>query len=144
MPVAPQTSPFSRLPAGVLGRAQITGPLAGFSGASVQDLAGLAVTVNVKPGRLVRVSGQCFVTRTVADGFTQVLINEGANVLQNVAYSNLLYSYVQQGAVLLQPSGGSHTYKLTIQFQTGTGTTGIDAGPQYPAFILVEDLGAYP
>lgn len=144
MPVASQSSPFSRLPLGVLGYAQVTGPLSGFTSAVPQDLAGLATTVKVKPGRLIRLSGFCFVTRTVADGFAQVLINEGANVLTNVAYSNLLYSYAQSGFVVLQPSAGTHTYKMTIQFQTGTGSCGIDAGPQYPAQLVVEDLGAYP
>jgi hypothetical protein len=48
---------------------------------------------------------------------------------------------VYQGSTVITPSAGAHTYKLTLQRNSGTGTVRIFADADVPAFILVEDLG---
>jgi hypothetical protein len=45
-------------------------------------------------------------------------------------------------SVILSPSAGSHTYKLTALRAAGTGNITMAANSLAPAFILVEDIGA--
>lgn len=107
------------------------------------DLTGAAATVTVGSSRRVQITGFLHTTRTVADGTTRMAIREGLTVLQtvdaqpNVASDTLLCF----GSYVLTPSAGSHTYKLSLERVTGTGTVGSTVTGTQVGFILVEDIG---
>jgi hypothetical protein len=104
------------------------------------DVTGLTVTVTVGANRRIRVTGDASL---VSNGSSaEGRIKEGVTILGRFgrlappATSDLAR---QSGSVVLTPSAGSHTYKLTV---LGT-TPGVEimCSAQEPAFILVEDLG---
>ncbi len=127
------------LPGGVLGYAQVTSNQASIS--TVTDLTGLSVTVDVPANRRVRVTGRGGISQQSADGTHRGRIQESTTVLQDWAWGDLVNGTRthQQGSVVLTPSSGSHTYKLTLD--TSAGTCTLVAAADRPAFILVEDLG---
>jgi hypothetical protein len=43
---------------------------------------------------------------------------------------------------VIQPSAGSHTYKLQAARAIGTGNVTLNASAVSPAFILAEDIGS--
>lgn len=123
---------------GWIGYNEVTASQTGITSAT--DLTGLSVTVTLPASRRIKVTGQATVTRTVADGQVLGRIQEGASALGVFAYHNALTEH-SGGEVILTPSSGSHTYKLTLERQTGTGTVGIAPAAGNAAFILVEDIG---
>lgn len=111
------------------------------------DITGLSVTVNVPAGRRIRIRAEVAMNRSVADGLTRVRIKEGSTVLQ---LRDTPAPYGSSGAnpvsmdYVTTPAAGVHTYKLSIERVTGTGTTATVADPTFPAFILVEDITGTP
>jgi hypothetical protein len=126
---------------GTLGYAQVTANQGGFSAET--DLTSLAVTVTVGSGRRIRISFCGLTERTVADGVNRFAIKEGATTLQLVDEVPTPASITKTatGSVILTPTAGSHTYKLTLQRVTGTGTVQLTANATFPFYILVEDIG---
>ncbi len=126
-------------PAGVLGYAEVTSGQSGIT--SVTDLTGLSVTVDVPAGRKVRVTGRGGVSQQTGAGVHRGRIQEGATVLQDWSWGDLPAGERTHamGSVVVAPSSGSHTYKLTLD--TSSGSTSLVAASDRPAFILVEDLG---
>lgn len=127
---------------GTLGYAQITSNITGIS--TETDLTGLSVTVTVGTGRRIRVSAFAPHARTVADGVTRLRIKESTTTLTMADGHVRAAGEGQiplQAAVILTPSAGSHTYKLSLARDSGTGTVGCTALSTNPAFILVEDIG---
>lgn len=127
---------------GQLGFGAQTATQSGITAAT--DLTGATTTVTVGTGRRVKISAYTETTRTVADGTTRIRILEGATTLQVIdeqpnVVSDLLST---TGMVILSPSAGAHTYKLSLERLTGTGTVGSTVGADLIAFILVEDIGA--
>lgn len=134
---------IDELPGGWIGYSIITTGQSSIT--SITDLTNLSVTVTVGANRLIRVTGVGSMVRSVADGITLGYIREGSTTLGRWgvfdATSANTNSPTQSGSVLLTPSQGSHTYKLSLEQLTGTGSSGIQAGATFPAYILVEDLG---
>lgn len=130
---------FSRLPGGWTGYAEVTAAQTGIT--TVTDLTSLSVTIGVGTGRRIRITGHAEVTRTVADGLTVGRIAEGATQLGCWCVSFEGSYDLAEGSVVIAPTAGTHTYKLTLERSSGTGTVGISAGTTDPAFILVEDIG---
>jgi hypothetical protein len=131
------------IPLGVLpnGYAQATAVQSGIT--TIADLTGLSVTVSVPTsGRRLRITGYARVTRTVADGYTTLYIREGSTNLNFALNLNILDGMLLAQAII-QPSSGSHTYKLSLERTTGAAGTTVGTNPQAtnPAFILVEDIG---
>lgn len=128
-------------PSGQLGYAEIT---TGQTTISTEvDISGLSVTVSVPIGRRIRISAQVGAQRTVVDGLNRLRIKEGATTLQlrDVPVRGALEgSIVHQADVVITPSAGSHTYKLSYERVTGSGTVNADASSTEPGFILVEDI----
>lgn len=127
-----------------LGYAQVTSGQSGIT--SVTDLTSLSVAVNVEAGRRLRITGhgQLGVTAsaatsavgTVREGSTELgrfgsVINETANAI----------SQMTEGSVVVTPSAGAHTYKLSLERGAGSGTASLVASATNPAFILVMDIG---
>lgn len=131
---------FREASKGTLGYAQVTASQAGITAAV--DLTGLSVTVTVGTSRRIRVTGSVYLTSTVLDDGMASRILEGANMLQEgQAPARPVYASIER-SVILTPTPGSHTYKMQALRASGAGSVTSGAGATYPAFILVEDIGA--
>lgn len=110
---------------------------------TVVDLTNLSVTVTVGTNRRIKISGECLSGSTTGTDTVRLQIQEGSTVLQlRDIITNVNSAELQHHAeVVLNPTAGSHTYKLTMQRAAGAGTVTMNAGATFPAFILVEDLG---
>lgn len=106
------------------------------------DLTGLTVTVTVPAGRRIKITTSIYINRTVADGVSVLRIKEGGTQLHQADYfvRNAAEAQTVERSVVITPSAGTHTYKLTLALGTGTGSTGLVAAATFPAYILVEDV----
>jgi hypothetical protein len=130
------------LPKGVLGYAEVTANQVTIS--TVTDLTGLSVTVSVASGHRIKITAGGDTSITDTAGVALAQIKESGTVLGRWARWEARSTNQQmssQRSVVLAPSVGSHTYKLTLERAAGTGTVGLVAGAGNPAFILVEDIG---
>lgn len=108
-----------------LGYAETTTATGGIT-TTVTDLTGLSVTVNVPSGATILIEG--FIAQiysSAAGDRGDLQIREGSTSLQ------FAYSRIDTGAngwggayvrLRLQPSAGSHTYKISLARGAGTGT----------------------
>lgn len=128
-------------PLGTLGYAQIVADQGGIT--TEVDLTGLSAAVTVGTSRRIRISFQCLIAHNVASDMSRVSIKEGATLL-TLAQSSLPDTNANFlcGSVVLTPSAGAHTYKLTAKRDSGSGITTVSADAAFPAYILVEDIGA--
>ena len=105
------------------------------------DLTGLTVTVTVPDGRRLRITSVTAMRNTVDGVRMDNNIKEGATVLQRgfmvSAATGLADTLKAQ--VVLSPTAGTHTYKVSAAV-AGAGTATMDAGSDYPAYIMVEDI----
>jgi len=139
---------MNQIPKGVLGYAQVTSGQSGIT--SMTDLTGLSVTVNISAGRIIRITGHGLLSvsnfRSVAAGW----IREGSSTLgrfgsvDNQALTANAFALGHGAVILSSPSPGQHTYKLSLEVTSGSGTASLQAFTTSPAYILVEDLGADP
>jgi len=107
------------------------------------DLTGLATTVTVPSGgRYVEVSVNVHIYSSVAGDTFTLSIKEGTTVLNALqgAFVKASTQQITVGSVILTPTAGAHTYKLSLTRTTGTGTASTYAAATYPAFILVKAL----
>ncbi len=107
------------------------------------DLTGLTTTILVGAGRRIKVSYHLVIARSVIDGYSTIRIKEGATVLSQVFITNDIAGVgeTRSGFILLTPTVGVHTYKLSLERANGTGTTSLGASLNYPTFLVVEDVG---
>jgi hypothetical protein len=107
------------------------------------DLTNLTTTVTVGAGRRVRVSFQVKVFRTTADGYANIRIKEGTTIFFAQAFHNgiALSGDSISGFVLLTPTAGVHTYKLSMLRVSGTGSLTLEADVNAPSFVMAEDIG---
>lgn len=125
---------------GILGYAQVTANQTGIS--AVTDLTGLSVMVDIATNRFVRITGHTVTVQRGSAGVLIARIYEDATQLQRFGQhgSSIDQSVLIEGSVVLDsPSAGSHTYKLRLS--TTAGTVDSQAAADFPAFILVEDIG---
>lgn len=125
---------------GTLGYAQAVATQSGIS--TVADLTSLSAAVTVGAGRRIRISCQTRVQSATAAGNIVLSIQEGATILADaviVPIPSATGQWTMMCTVILTPSTGAHTYKLTLQ--TSAGTVNSFASATEPAFILVEDIG---
>jgi hypothetical protein len=127
-------------PRGWLGYAQVTANQSTIS--TEVDLTSLAVTVTVGTSRRIRISGRVLVSSAGTADVASLNIKESTTQLSSGRTGGLqatpLGLYVD---VVLSPSAGSHTYKLTMAREVGANALTMTATSTVPAFILVEDLG---
>lgn len=122
-----------------LGYAEVLTNQTGIS--ALVDLTGLSVNVTVPAGRRIRITGQIQLVSASTSGTCAMYIREGTTTLQtsqenyNTIGGNGKYV---DGSVIISPTAGTHTYKLSA---SGTaGTVDLIVGATTPAFILVEDI----
>lgn len=122
----------------IIGYAEKTTSQAGIGAET--DITGLSVNVTVPAGRRIRITGSVSFLPTVANQNNRLRIKEGGTVFQTI--DSIQASTGQEerveGSVVISPTAGSHTYKLSGQVTSGTTT--VVAGATIPAFILVEDI----
>jgi hypothetical protein len=103
----------------------------------------LAVSATLVASRRLEITVEAYFQSTVAGDTALLEIREGATLLQQ----SQVYLPVANQAfktschVILTPSAGSHTYKMTAARNLGTGTVTAYAAAAAPNFILVEDIG---
>lgn len=130
---------------GTIGYAQITATSALFT--ALTDIAGLSTAVTVGTGRRIKVTASLAVGSSAAGDNFRGLIREGAANLQIRdifidAASGTTGNYNLEFSVVLTPSAGLHTYKVSCERLTGGGNLQVSANASFPSFILVEDIGA--
>ena len=133
-------SKMNLLPKGILGYAQVVANQASI-GTSEVDLTSLTVTVTVAAGRRVRVTGQIIGQQLTSAGIPRLLVHKAsvqiASATSTVVVNDFFHYHLD---VIDSPAAGSHTYKL--RGITSAGTYTLNAAANFPAFILVEDIGA--
>jgi hypothetical protein len=107
------------------------------------DLTGLTVTVTVNSGERIKITGHIAVASGTAQDLMELKIKESTTVLAIARCHQGTASGFQtlHAEVVLTPSAASHTYKLSLVRDTGSGTLTMSAGATFPAFILVEGIG---
>lgn len=112
---------------------------------TVTDLTGLAVTVTVGASRLIRLSASCLLSRSVADGVTVGYFREGTTELgrwgQHSPSAATEFDWCAGWCLVVAPTEGTHTYKLSMNRATGTGNSTLNAAAGAAAWFLVEDIG---
>ncbi len=83
------------------------------------------------------------ISRTIVDGYSILRIKEGNVILLEnfITHDIANIGNSTTGFILLTPSVGTHTYKLSLQRGSGSGTVASAALNTYPAFIIAEDIG---
>jgi hypothetical protein len=107
------------------------------------DVPGLAVTVQLPAARRIKVSFDGMLYSNVAGDRAQVGIREGTTLL---AYNQQPMNAAGTGyglhlEVVLTPTAGTHTYKISIGRAGGTGNINTSVSVPGATFILVEDIG---
>src|SRR3990167_8046134 len=127
---------------GTLGYAQVTSSQGSITAET--DLTSLTVTVTVGTSRRIRVSAFNHIEGTVATDNAVIRIKESTtNLQETVAHLPSSPAPRTSGSahsVVLTPSAGSHTYKLSLARLDGTGNVGIGASASQPNYILAEDI----
>lgn len=132
---------LNSLPGGVLGYATRSTNHTGI--ASEFDLPGLSVAVTVAADRRIRITGHVLVRQRTSAGLVIGQIKESTTLFGRYGIAQLAtdeFNQFDASAVVVSPSEGAHTYKLTLQ--TDAGTVDTDATSARPHFILVEDIGS--
>lgn len=127
---------------GTLGYAEVTADQSGIT--TIADLTSLSVTVTVRSGRRIKISGEIRALSSVGSDLVGLYIRESTTTLREIPTELSATANRQEdiyGQVILTPSAGSHTYKLSLARIAGTGSVTMKAASTYPAHILVEDIG---
>lgn len=133
---------FEAGPRGVLGNDEATANEV--STGSEIALADLSVTVNVASGRKIKItaSGEIQVATSGARAIGDIQMDtvDIARWADFTAHANTIIAQ-QHGSVVVEPSGGSHTFRLTLRRESGSGNITLVAAAGRPATIVVEDIG---
>lgn len=116
---------------GVMGYAQRTSNQS-YTASAIADVSGVSVTFTAVAGRRYRVT----VGLNTSSTTLRKMIREGSTVVAEQVNAS-----TAGGLVFITNTSisGAKTWKLSIQ---GASNATIDCGPGYPAFILIEDIGA--
>lgn len=124
----------------IIAYAQVAADQGPFS--ALTDLTGLSVTVTVPAGRRLRITGSVLTYATVVDDVIRLSINGNGTELQrrNVTARPASWGLGHEVSVVVSPTAGSHTYKLQMARDAGTGDVFMQASANWPAWIMVEDI----
>lgn len=138
---------MDRHPQGVLGKATpITSNVGPTSGTTELDIITAPAVTIAATSRRLKLSFMCRgYAATVAGDIFAISIKEGATVLGGTVYTPPGTSVTGIGhhafAIVDSPTVASHTYKVTIQRISGTGTATVSATATEPIQFIVEDVG---
>lgn len=112
---------------------------------AVVDVGGLSITFTAAASRRYRITAEALMFGSVANDAMQLQITDAANTILQYAQLptgvNVGHAYKLHCERVHIPSAGSVTYKVRALRAAGTGTLQISATANWPAFILVEDIG---
>lgn len=138
---------MNSLPGGWIGLAEITADTSTFTG-TLTDIAGLSQAVTVNTSRKIKITFDAWTETSVNDSVVDYFIREGSTTLKvyrSPQYGTGAAQMHLHVSVTLNPSSGAHTYKISGQRVTGTGTQKIVAAASGtspgPAQLLIEDIG---
>jgi len=136
------SSDITKLPGGWIGYLEKTTNQTGIS--SITDISGLSLTVTVGTNRTILITGHFGAFDVSANCFVKGYIRESSTTLGVFVDDNLLAGQrgSGEGSVWLQPTAGSHTYKLSLSASAGTVDLDCTANDPGSSFILVQDLGS--
>ena len=131
------------LPGGGYAYAAVTSGQSGI-GTTEVDLTSLTVTVDLPAARRIKITGHGQFTQATAAGIPRLVVREGSTILgfagRGPSHGTGSAGVVLlDGSIIIAPSSGSHTYKLSAA--TSTDTCQLSAAADNPAFILCEDIG---
>jgi len=139
---------MDKLPQGIVGwAAPVTASVGPTSGGTELDVITAAAVTPAQTGRRWRLRFHCRgIQDTVTGDLFFLRIKEGSTVLNETHFvtytSPATINGVDFEAIVDSPSTASHTYKVTIQRSTGTGTATVSATSTAPILFYVEDAGA--
>lgn len=136
---------FNRMPGGGIGWAVVTSGQTNIGNGSMVDLTNLSVAVTVGTNRLIRVEGWALFQAGTSATNIDFAIRESTTTLADHQNTEMfgagsVIGTVYASCLLVAPSGGAHTYKLSVQFSANTNNALI-ATATTPAHILITDLG---
>ena len=130
-----------------LGSATVTADQTGFGSGTETDVTGATSTVTVNPNRRLRIYWIGSASDTLADTGGMVFrIKEGATVLKELRRNTQGGTRTTAWAGWVEvdnPSAGSHTYKISFQAVTPSGTVTFRASATSPALLMIEDIGSH-
>jgi hypothetical protein len=129
------------MPKGILGYAKVTSSQGSIT--SQTDLTGATVTVHVPPRRLIKVEYHSPLRSTVAGDRILLRAYEDSTELgiAGIHVHNASQTLMISGVAVSEPAAGSHTYKLTMQRASGSGTVSTEASSTNPMYIIISDAG---
>ena len=108
-------------------------------------VSGVTVTVTVNASRRIEITAKAAHLATNADTVAALNIKEGSTVLDQdratTAFANVSYNKSMTPSCVLTPSTGSHTYSLSAERITGTGTVTLVADSTRKIYLCVKDVG---
>jgi hypothetical protein len=131
---------FTKLPGGWIGYAEVTANQTGL-GVGPTDLTSLTVTVTAGSSRRLVVRGYARITQQTSPSNSEVLIRDGSGTQLNKSTITMASASIamHHPAVVVTPSSGSNTYKLSCS--VAAGTNDLNAAATQPAWIMVTDVG---
>jgi hypothetical protein len=128
------------LPGGWIGYVQVVADQNSIT--TETDLTGLSQTVTVNTSRRIQITAEISYSCSSGAGNRAALrIKESTTVLQERRWSAGTSGTESASAtVILTPSSGSHTYKLSLA-QQDAGNVNLLASATNPSFLLIEDVG---
>lgn len=128
---------------GNLGYAQVTADQGSITTVET-DLTSLTVTVTTNASERIKITAHVRIKSTVSGDVAELKIKESTTVLAlDRVYLGGGTSALRtlHAEVVLTPTAASHTYKLSLVRDEGSGTLSLAAGATFPAFIMVEGVG---
>jgi len=127
--------------------AQSAGNSSSTSSTTILDVLSAPAFTPVSASRVLKITVHWRSLNVATDpGIYLVMIREGSTKLNEQSHKVETVGTGQQGGTLTHyvasPTAAAHTYKLSIQRASGTGTAVVEADATYPMQILVEDVGA--
>lgn len=113
---------------------------------ALTDVTGLSVTVNVPAGRTLMVTGRLQVYNASGNGDMYIpIMGDGAEVGRLAYLTGTVagYWYEVNGAAIVTPTAGTHTYKIQAQKYSGGGSMETSSSSSQPGYIVVEDITGY-
>lgn len=137
------TTPAQFVPVGIIAQAIKTTSQTGIT--SETDITGLNINITVQAGRLIRLTAWTLTNRTVGDGTNTLRIREGATQIVQADEATFgTDAGTLVATAIISPTAGSHSYRVTLQRPTGTGTVSQQGDPTYPAYLIAEDITPTP
>jgi hypothetical protein len=134
---------LAKYPKGLIGYASTTSTQSSIT--SEVDLTALTVTVTTGASRILKIIPRVLfdIDNTGAANISAYVYEDGVVLGQFCRGKGLQNSELMgpMQAFTVNPSAGSHTYKLTAERTSGTGVVTTIATATNPNFLLVEDVG---